>query len=493
MEAILINPKLIINKKDMLTTGIVYMPIGLAYVNGMLKKKNIPTLIIDLFSSNTKKVKIKNNFLEIGEDIEFYFDKFTDDSVFFIYANQIINHDYIIYTLEKLRDKFPNNTIAIIQNSQAVTAYSLDSVKNIFFEKKADILIIGNPEFACVEIINQLRKYSNYEKINNTITKKNITYKKNINENIDNIEFPDWNGFNIENYWNLGHAHGPLTSKKYLPILTSRGCPYPCKFCVVPKTSLRTWNHRSAKNIVDEIQIFIKKYNVKEFHFEDLNPTVNEKHTIKLCQEIIKRNLQITWKIVSGTKVESIKLNSTLDLMKKSGCAYISISPESGSEKVMKLINKPFNIKHAISLVKHMNKIKIRSQACFVLGFPGETENDINLTKKMIAKMTLAGLDEIAIFIITPIPGSEIFNNFSGYNSLTELNFSPTWRHDYKKLNFFRLKLYIYFILIKLFIFPIKFLRQIFNFFTGRFETKMEMVPYKFIKWQIRKLKYEKN
>jgi radical SAM superfamily enzyme YgiQ (UPF0313 family) len=246
---------------------------------------------------------------------------------------------------------------------------------------------------------------------------------------------------------------------------------------------LRTWNHRSPKNIVDEIEILIKKYNVKEFHFEDLNPTVNEKHTIELCQEIIRRSLNIKWKIVSGTKVESIKLHSTLDLMKKSGCSYISISPESGSEKVMKLINKPFNIKHAISLVKHMNKIKIKTQACFVLGFPGETENDINL----------AGLDEIAIFIITPIPGSEIFNNFTGYNSLTELNFSPIWRSDYKKLNFFRLKLYIYFILIKLFMFPIKFFRQIINFFTRRFETKMEMVPYKFIKWQIRKLKYEKN
>jgi anaerobic magnesium-protoporphyrin IX monomethyl ester cyclase len=493
MEAVLINPKLIINKKDMLTTGIVYMPIGLAYVNSILKKENIPTLVLDLFSSNTKKTKIQNNFLEIGEDIEFYFDKFNNNSVFFIYANQIINHNYIIYILEKLRDKFPNNTIAIIQNSQAVTAYSLDSVKNIFFEKKADILIIGNPELASLEIINRLRNNNNFEKINNTITKTNITFKKNTHENIDNMEFPDWDGFNIKNYWKLGHAHGPLTSKKYLPILTSRGCPYPCKFCVVPKTSLRTWNHRSPKNIVDEIEILIKKYNVKEFHFEDLNPTVNEKHTIELCQEIIRRSLNIKWKIVSGTKVESIKLHSTLDLMKKSGCSYISISPESGSEKVMKLINKPFNIKHAISLVKHMNKIKIKTQACFVLGFPGETENDINLTKKMIIRMTLAGLDEIAIFIITPIPGSEIFNNFTGYNSLTELNFSPIWRSDYKKLNFFRLKLYIYFILIKLFMFPIKFFRQIINFFTRRFETKMEMVPYKFIKWQIRKLKYEKN
>ena len=76
-----------------------------------------------------------------------------------------------------------------------------------------------------------------------------------------------------------------------------------------------------------------KKYNVKEFHFEDLNPTVNETRTIELCNEIIKRNLNITWKIVAGTKVESIKNTSTVELMAKAGCKYISISLKGFNEK----------------------------------------------------------------------------------------------------------------------------------------------------------------
>ena len=62
-----------------------------------------------------------------------------------------------------------------------------------------------------------------------------------------------------------------------------------------------------------------------------------------------------------------------------------------------------------------MNKNRIFSQACFVLGFPGENENDINLTKKMIFNLTKNGIDEIAIFIISPIPGSNIFDKFEGY------------------------------------------------------------------------------
>ena len=111
---------------------------------------------------------------------------------------------------------------------------------------------------------------------------------------MDSLPLPDWSQIPLKNYWNLKYAHGPFSSKKYISILTSRGCPYPCKFCVVPETNNRRWRHKSSKRVVDEMEHYIKKYNIKEFHFEDLNPTVNETRTIELCNEIIKRNLNIT-------------------------------------------------------------------------------------------------------------------------------------------------------------------------------------------------------
>ena len=116
----------------------------------------------------------------------------------------------------------------------------------------------------------------------------------------------------LKNYWDLKYAHGPFHSKKYLSILTSRGCPYPCKFCVVPETNNRKWRYKSPKKVVDELEFYNKNLNISEFHLEDLNPTVNEDRMISICNEIIKRNLNISWKIVAGTKVESIKKNSKL-------------------------------------------------------------------------------------------------------------------------------------------------------------------------------------
>jgi len=334
-------------------------------------------------------------------------------------------------------------------------------------------------------ICKNINKIDNLEKISGLICSSFQNLKRDLIEDLDSLPFPDWSQIPIKNYWKLKYAHGPFASKKYISLLTSRGCPYPCKFCVVPETNNRRWRFKSPKKVVDEIEHYIKQYNVKEFHLEDLNPTVNENRTVELCNEIIARNLNITWKIVAGTKVESIKKTSTIELMAKSGCKYISISPESGSMKIMKEIGKPFDINHAYKIVKSMNENKIYSQACFVLGYPGEDKNDLNLTKKMILNFTKNGIDEIAIFIISPIPGSEIFNLIDGYSNFSELNFSPTWRSDYSYLFKKRIQFYLFFLLLKIIFFPTKIIKQIWNFFTLNFQTKMEMVPYKYLKLSI--------
>ena len=490
MTAILINPKLIVNTKDKFTTGIVYMPITLAYINSVLLKSKINTKIIDLFGSNPNKTKIVGNKLELGEELTKYENIFSmQDSVFFIYANQVINHDNICEIISYLKNEYPFNKIVLIENTQAVTAYSLRKVKNDFLKIVFDIIICGDPEIKVKELYLKILKKEDYSSINNIIT-NNFDNSKNDNiENIDELPFPEWHGFNLENYWSLKHAHGPFNKKKYLPILTSRGCPYPCKFCVIPTTTYRKWRGRSAKNVVDEIEYMKLRYDVSEFHLEDLNPTVNEKRTIKICEELINRNIKIKWKIVSGTKIESIKSLNTIDLMAKSGCNYISISPESGSARVMQLIDKPFDLDHGVKLIQRMNTNKIKSQACFVLGFPGENDLDRILTTKMIKNLTRKGLDEVAIFIITPIPGSKIYDQYSGYKSYSDLNFSPTWRDDYKRLNKYRISLYRMFLFYKLIFFPLKIFKQILNFVFFNFETKMEMVPYKAFKLLVLELR----
>ena len=165
--------------------------------------------------------------------------------------------------------------------------------------------------------------------------------------------------------------------------------------------------------------------------------------------------------------------------MARAGCRYISISPETGSPRLLREMNKPFDLEHAERIVRRMGETGIASQACFILGFPGETPEDRRMTWDLVRRMTKFGVDEIALFIITPVPGSAIYEQMQGYQSLSDLTFSPVWRRDYAELSHFRMRLYLAFLFWKLWYHPLKIMRQPFDFLRRSFHTKMEMVPYR--------------
>jgi radical SAM superfamily enzyme YgiQ (UPF0313 family) len=231
------------------------------------------------------------------------------------------------------------------------------------------------------------------------------------------------------------------------------------------------------------MEYHFKKYGITDFHIQDDNMTFKKERVIKICNEILHRNLKITWKLAAGMKIETVD-EKTLIWMKESGCNYISISPETGSKDVLKLMNKPFNYDYALRMVTKANDLGIKVQACFVLGFPGENDEDLKKTKEYIGRLAKAGVDEIGLFIMTPLPGAEAYDDFP-IQEYEELNFSPQWRGDYKKLSNIRVKFYAYFIFIKLIYYPRKMLKSIYNIITRKFEIKMEMTFYRMIRWTI--------
>jgi anaerobic magnesium-protoporphyrin IX monomethyl ester cyclase len=484
MSVVLINPHLVVQKNDPFTTGIVYMPIGLAYLASSLRASGNNVKVIDAFAAAPRQALTKDKFIFYGLSVNQLIEKIPQDlEAVFIYAINLTNHLSTIGIVKIVKQSFPNVPIIIVENTQAVTAYALANVKDEFFQTGADYILTGESEVRGIKILAALKTASEEElKQIDGLGSRDFYSPPNgylDEKELDALQFPAWELFPVANYWSLHFAHGPLSSKRYLPILTSRGCPYPCGFCVVPATNKQKWRSRSAKNVVDEIEHFGKTLGVYEFHLEDLDPTISDERVREICREIIKRKLKVIWKIAAGTKVETMRDEETIDLMAKAGCRYISISPETGSPRLLKLMRKPFNLEHAVRLVKRMNQVGIRSQACFVLGYPGETEEDLGMTWSLVKELTREGVDEIALFIITPVPGSSIHDQFSGYQSLSELNFSPTWRVDYLKLNKFRVRLYMNFLLWKLRYHPLKLIQQPVNFLLRRFQTKMEMVPYR--------------
>ncbi len=486
MKFNLVNPQLVSQKTDIFSSGIPYFPIELAYVASVLKKAGHEVNVIDAFGENPFK------FGDFGKG--FFFQGITNLEVAakldasadatIIYASLVSAHSIVLALCKAAKEK-TRKPVVVFENTQQVYAYSLQKTLKEILENGADYVITGEPEERVLQLASAMQGKKSISEVDGLayLNKGTIAQnpKKRSEFSLDELPYPAFDEFPFKNYWKLGYSHGPF-SGPYLPMLTSRGCPFNCAFCVVPSLNESRWRARSPESVVAEMEHWKKTLGVSDFHWEDLNSTVDKKRIKSICKLIIKRGLKATWKICSGTKVETLD-EEELEEMKNAGCAYISVSPESGSAELMKRMNKPLDHEHCLKMISAMNKLGIKSQACFVIGFPTETAEDRKKTREYLKKLVLAGLDETAIFIITPIPGSKVYETMKPPDGKMEnLTFSPAWRSDYKELQGFRKTLYLDFFKLKFSSQPSKTVKMLSNILRQKFDLKGEMALWRVIK-----------
>lgn len=469
MNVVLINPPLVSLKRDPFG-NIPFIPIGICYLAGHLRKNNIDVTIVDAFGEKPLNKYRYKNFIARGLYLSEIITKIPKDvEVIGISVHSGMDYEITNDLMKLIREN--NKDICIVIGGQYATI-----MPEIFIKNGADYVVLGEGEEPFLKLLNCLNNKEKVENIRGIISKKNSNLSYNIIENLDALPFPAYDLIKLNNYWDLKDAHG-VTNGKYLPIISSRGCPYNCNFCASPMVCKKNWRGRSAKNIVDEIEKWFKDYNVRTFHIEDSNFAINKQRVNEICKEILKRSLKIKWSLPSGIKAETIDMN-TLKIMKESGCVYFDIAPESGSKKILKKMNKPVDLDYTLKMVKYADSLKIKKGAFFILGYYNETKNDRKETRKYIGRLVKSGLDEITLFIFCPVPGSRDFKYFKqlgNFKNYEELCWSPRWRKDYKTLNLYRAYIYIYFYFIKLVYHPLNMTKSIFNILFNRYELKTEM------------------
>ena len=185
-------------------------------------------------------------------------------------------------------------------------------------------------------------------------------------------------------------------------IITSRGCPYQCTFCDRSVFGNRV-RMRSIKNIIDEIEMLIRDYGIREINIIDDIFPLHQERVKEFCRELTARKLKISW--ICGARVDSIT-PEILKTMKRSGCWMIGYGIESGSQEILDRVKKNITLKKIKQAVKWAKQAGLCTAGTFMFGLPGE---DLTTIRDTIMFAKQLSLDRIVFAIFLPLPGSELY------------------------------------------------------------------------------------
>jgi radical SAM superfamily enzyme YgiQ (UPF0313 family) len=265
-----------------------------------------------------------------------------------------------------------------------------------------DYIIRGEPEFTALELAQALASGINPQNIPGLSLRLNGSVRhfpdRSFYPDLDALPFPAWDLVNLDKY------RLPFNRRKFVMVMSSRGCPYDCTFCVAQSYYGKKIRKRSARRIVDEIEWNIRQNGISDFFFWSESFTILKKNIVELCDEILKRGLKIKW--VCNSRADNID-RQMLEKMKSAGCWMISYGVESGEQSILDRAQKRITIDQMREAVKLTRQFGFQIAGHFVLGLPGETEESLKKTEKLALELDL---DYAQFYCASPWPGSRFFN-----------------------------------------------------------------------------------
>jgi len=223
-------------------------------------------------------------------------------------------------------------------------------------------------------------------------------------EDLDALPFPAWHHLNLMQYFDGGKLY------PYIDIISGRGCPNGCTFCLWPQVMHGyRYRFRSPENVVDEIQRDIhlcpEVLRGGEFFFEDDTFTVNQQRAITICEEILRRSLKIT--ISVNARVDSADLEM-FKAMKRAGCRELLVGFESGNQQILDRVRKGITVEQSRRFMELARQAGLDVHGCFVFGLPGETMETIQQTMDFALGL---GLHTVQFSGAVPFPGTRYYQH----------------------------------------------------------------------------------
>ena len=334
------------------------------------------------------------------EDMINTLEEFSPDAILMSITNSTIIHD--LKLIDRIKDIFPN-LVVVVKGSlfwdapgDVISQLNLNSV---------DYLIGGEIEFSAANLLK-----THFEnRLEDLDTVPSIAYRQNgewiktkfgdFEKDFDDLPHPARHLINNQLYIR------PDTGEAQATIVTSRGCPAACTYCLTPIISGKKTRFRSPDSILKELLECYNDFGIRNFFFKSDTFTIDKAWVESVCKKINESELKgkIHW--VANSRVRPLA-DETLKIMRDAGCWLVAFGFESGSEDSLKQMRKGAKASDNLRAAKLAKEAGLKIYGFFLVGLPWEDKSHLADTKKHIFDIDA---DFIEVHIAVPYYGTELF------------------------------------------------------------------------------------
>ncbi len=367
--------------------GTIYYPFWLAYAAGVLEQNGYNVRLVDAPADGLSV-----------EDIIAGAEPAPPRLIVVDTSTPSLLHD--IGVAGRLKDRFPRAFVLLVG-----THPSAFPEQTLAMSDRVDAVAVGEYDHTLRDLAGCLERGGDMEAVDGLVLRRNGQVTRNrpraLIEELDELPFASEvyrKHLNIRNYF-FAASDYPMVM-----IITGRGCPYKCFFCVYPQTfHSRRYRPRSAANVVDEFQYIARNLpEVREVGIEDDTFTVDQERVREICRLIIERGIRLKWYC-------NVRVNlglETMRWMRKAGCRLVTVGFESADQASLNRMHKGITVEQIKEFVRNTRKAGLLVHGCFMMGNPGETRESMEQSLKLAKELNC---DTMQFYPLLVYPGTEAY------------------------------------------------------------------------------------